>query len=497
MPSVADLIFIVVFFLLTCTSLSIKLLGDAGIGWHIRTGQQILASHAIPRTDVFSSVMSGKPWFAWEWLYDVVVGRLESSLGLNGVVWFTAAIIAATFAATFALLRSKGTNLFVALALVLLATSASTIHFLARPHVLTWLFAVLWLWILDSTSGPSFRRSSLRLWLLPILMVLWANLHGGFLLGFALIGIYWAAALRTWLSTREAGINETFEKIAARKRTWSLSLVAIASVVASCINPYGWKLHAHIYSYLTNRFLMDHIDEFRSPNFHGVAEKCFLALLLIAIAAAIARGKSIGMVPALLLLFATWIGLEASRNIPIAAILLAVAVGPALLRGFKPEFSLRMEHVDAQLQGHVWPIVAIAVLFVVAANGGRAGTLELMNAHFDSNRMPVGAAEFVKNQAASGAILAPDYWGGYLIYRLFPPMQVVVDDRHDLYGEPFLRSYLAAMHGEEDWKRFLLEHPSAYIVLPRQAALAAILAQSGEWKELYRDNTAVVFGKGR
>src|SRR5580692_2897942 len=89
MPSIAELIFIGLLCTLVFTPLSIKLLGDAGIGWHIRNGQQILALHAIPRVDPFSFRLF-EPWFAWEWLYDVVVGKLEAWCGLNGVVWLTA-----------------------------------------------------------------------------------------------------------------------------------------------------------------------------------------------------------------------------------------------------------------------------------------------------------------------------------------------------------------------------------------------------------------------
>src|ERR1700675_4604354 len=120
MPSVADLIFVLLLVTLVFTPLSMGVLGDAGIGWHIRTGQQIVATHAIPRVDSFSSTMSGKPWFAWEWLYDLVVGQLDSVLGLNGVVWLTAVVIAAVFGWMFRLLVARGTNLLVALVLVLL-----------------------------------------------------------------------------------------------------------------------------------------------------------------------------------------------------------------------------------------------------------------------------------------------------------------------------------------------------------------------------------------
>src|ERR1700730_11546496 len=93
MPSGADLIFIGLLGVLLLTPLSMRLLGDAGIGWHIRTGQQIVATPAIPRVDSFSSTTAGMPWFTWEWLYDLAVGQLEAALGLNGVVLLTAMLI--------------------------------------------------------------------------------------------------------------------------------------------------------------------------------------------------------------------------------------------------------------------------------------------------------------------------------------------------------------------------------------------------------------------
>src|SRR5579863_7383935 len=166
MPSVADLIFVAILCVLVFTPLSVRLLGDAGIGWHIRTGQQILATRAIPHLDPFSSTMAGKPWFAWEWLYDAVVGELEGKLDLNGVVWITAVVIATVFAWTFRLLIARGTQICVALGLALLALSASTIHFLARPHVVSWLFTLAWFWILDSSEGD-FLANRRRFWLLP------------------------------------------------------------------------------------------------------------------------------------------------------------------------------------------------------------------------------------------------------------------------------------------------------------------------------------------
>ena len=496
MPSISDTIFIALLVLLTCTSLSVRLLGDAGIGWHIRTGQQILHTHAIPRVDPFSSTMGGKPWYAWEWLYDLLVGQLDATLGLNGVVWFTAVAIAAAFAAMFCWLMRRGTNLLVALVLTMLAVSASTIHFLARPHVLTWLFVLVWFCLLDTTEQEGFHNRSParagKLWLLPLLMVVWVNVHGGFLFGFVLLGIYWLAALWAWARTREERLEDALTRSAARKRTTQLIQVGLLSVAASFANPYGWKLHAHIYSYLSNRFLMDHIEEFKSPNFHGSAQKCFLLLLLITVAALALRGRELRTSHVLIVLFAVYAGLYSSRNIPVASILLTLVTAPLIsIPALDFLFLKRMTAFQSRLRGHCWPILAIITTFLVAANGGRIGSNQLMNAHFDPNRMPVAAVDYLEQHELKSPVLSPDFWGGYLIYRLYPGTRVVVDDRHDLYGADFFQSYLKLMHGEPGWQDFLRDHPAECALLPKSSPLATPLQQTG-WIAIYQDDTAIL-----
>ena len=497
MPSVADLIFIALLTALVFTPLSVRLLGDAGTGWHIRTGQQIVAAHAVPRVDPFSSTMGGRPWFAWEWLYDLVVGQLEATLGLNGVVWFTALVIAAVFAWLFRLLIARGTNVLVALVLVLLAISASMIHFLARPHVMSWLFTLAWFWILDSSERDGFDGRSAqgrrRLWTLPLLMLVWVNVHGGFLVGFVLLGIFLLGAAWTWYRAKEGRIEELLQKIAAAKRMRTLAGAGLFSAAASLVNPYGWKLHTHIYHYLSNRFLMDHIDEFQSPNFHGVAQKCFLALLLITVAVLVVRGRELRMSAGLTVLFAIYAGLFASRNIPVSSILLVMVVGPLLPISVDTGFSRRMAAIEVGLRGHVWPILAMAVSLAIAANGGRVGSSVWMDAHFDPQRMPVDAVNYLEKHNLPGPVLSPDYWGGYLIYRLSPKSRVVVDDRHDLYGEAFFKSYLKLVHVEPGWNDFLREHGSSCLLLPKQAPLTNRLTESGGWKAIFVDDVAVVF----
>jgi hypothetical protein len=495
MPSVADLIFVTLLSLLLFTPWAVRLLGDAGIGWHIRTGQQILATHSVPRVDSFSSTMSGKPWFAWEWLYDVVVGQLDVWAGLNGVVWFTAVLIAAVFAGTFRALIVRGTNVLAAFGVVLLALGASTIHFLARPHVLSWLFTLIWFWILDSSERDGNRRNDL-LWLLPVSMFVWVNSHGGFLVGFVLLAIWWLAAIWKWQATKEGRIEEALAKLAAAARARKLLWVGFFSVLASLVNPYGWKLYAHIYSYLSNRFLMDHIDEFQSPNFHRIAPRCFLVLLLVVVACVAIRGRELRLSHGLVLLFATYSGLYSARNIPVSAMLLALVVGPLICRNDRPgdsqSFLQRMTTIDSRQYGHLWAVVIVMVTLGIAVNQRRLGSMKFMDAHFDSHRMPVAAVDYLETHPIKGAVLSPDIWGGYLIYRLAPETQVVVDDRHDLYGAEFFKSYLRMMHVEPGWQDFVREHHPSCLLLPRESALSAVLLESGKWKQTYQDDTAIV-----
>ncbi len=499
MPSVADLVFVAIVVALLFTPLVLRLLGDAGAGWHIRVGQIIAATHSIPRLDPFSSIMQGKPWFAWEWLYDVGVAYLDSRFGLNGVVWFTALMIAATFASLFRLLIRRGVNIAVTLLLTLLAVSSSTIHFLARPHVISWLLVLVWYWILSSADRePTHAR---RLYFLPVLMVFWVNLHGGFVLGFILLFLFWVGALWEWYSSDQEMWNSSESQFAGL-RLRHFTYVGALSLAASLINPYGWALHRHVYSYLTNRFLMDHIDEFQSPNFHGIAQRCFLLLMLIVFGAVVVHGRRLRISKILTLLFAVYSALYASRGIPTSAILLCVIGGPMLRRFSLPDlpgssrrqtFVQRMTAIELHQRGHMWAILAVIVTAAICFQGGKLGDHSLVDAHFDANRMPVKAVDFLIQNATVGPIFAPDYWGGYLIYRLYPKMLVVVDDRHDLYGSKLLESYLTTIHGELGWPQFLREHHPTYLVLPRKIALTGAISESPDWKLVYKDDTACVF----
>jgi hypothetical protein len=514
-PSAVDVMFIAILSLLAFTTLSARLLGDAGIGWHIRTGQLILATHSIPRVDPFSatapSTAPAQPapargWFAWEWLYDVLAGFLDAAAGLNGVVLFTALVIAAVFSSTFWLLLRRGTNILLALILVMLAESASMIHCLARPHVMSWLFTVAWFCILESSETDRRRQV---LWLLPLLMLVWVNVHGGFLVGFVLLAIYWCSAVWQWWRLKDDSFNDALRRIEIGRRIRTLTLTGILSGLATLANPYGFHLHVHIYHYLSDRFLMDHIEEFQSPDFHYVAQKCFAALLLLTLVALAGKKRKVEVSQGLVVLFAVYSGLYATRNIPVSSLLLVLVIAPWLSEAWEKfahrrhakarnaavemPFLQRMQAMELGLRGHLWPIAAAVLACWIAMHGGKLGTKSLMDSHFNAKRFPVAAVNYLEKENAPGPFVSLDSWGGYLIYRLYPRVRMVVDDRHDFYGDEFVKSYLKMVRVEPGWQDFLDQHPARSVLVPKDSALANILGETPSWHAVYSDDVAIAF----
>ena len=479
--------------------MAVRLLGDAGIGWHIRNGELILQTHSVTRVDPFSYTMGGQTWYAWEWLYDILIAALHHVFGLNGVVFFTALVIAATFALTFRFAIRKGGNVAVTVVLLMLALGASSIHFLARPHVLSWLFVVIWFQLLDDyTHHPG------RLFWLPFLMLSWANVHGGFIAGFVLLALYMIAEVYEYARNRETR-NLTSSKLKI------LGAITALSLVASLINPYGYKLHWHVYQYLTDRWLMNHIDEFLSPNFHGVAQQCFVLLLLISIGAWSVAPRKPRLVDVLVVLFAVYSGLYASRNLPVSCILLVLVIAPALSQAASAaatngdvamrtreffaridSFASRIGNLEPHFAGHLWPLAALLAGIIICARDGRFGTAQVFDAHFDPKHFPEQAVDVIQSRTIREPIFSLDSWGGYFIYRLYPEKKVFVDDRHDLYGAEFLKDYLKAIRVTPDWDTMLNSRRVNWVLVPVESSLANILKETHGWTIEYEDKVAIL-----
>jgi hypothetical protein len=427
-------------------------------------------------------------------------------MGLNGVIFLSALLIAGVFAGLFRKVVARTRYPLIAALLVVLAVFASSIHFLARPHLFTWAFTLIFWDILEdaTTSG-----SSRRLYWLPALMLLWVNLHGGFLVGLALIGLYLLGAL--WES---ATAQASDERAAATSAARKLGIAGVLAFVATFLNPYGYRLWLHIHDYLSSRFYMNNIQEFLSPNFHGAAEKFFAALLLLSLLALAVNRSRLRPSQLLLILFSVYTGLYAARNIPIACILLVLTTTPLLAGAIEQgsaaqelapraralflrwkNFAGRMADMELGLRGHVLPLGAVALTFVVCLNGGNLGARPLLRAHFDGKRFPVAATEFLAARGIRSQVFTPDYWGGYLIYRLGPDYKVFMDDRHDFYGEPFVRDYIKVKDIQLGWQEVLEKDRVNWVLVPPDWVLANALKELPQWRVIYDDHRAIIFAR--
>jgi hypothetical protein len=505
LPSVADVLFIALL-LGACAVAGRTLLADSDIGWHIRNGEHILATRSVPQADYFSYTMAGRPWYAWEWLYDAIIAGVHSYAGLNGVVLFGAFIFALTFALLFRFTLKSSGSLPAAMGLTFLSLTAASSHLLGRPHLVTWLFTLLWFEWLDLFQ----RGQRKRLLALPFLMLLWANLHGGFLLGVALLALFLAANLwtRFTASCRECRLH-------ASQRLGYLSIVLLLSLAATLVTPYGYRLHLHLGSYLGNRYLMDHISEFQSPNFHLLQVQAFALLLIVALVALALNRSRARALDLFTIAFSTWAGLYAARNVPIASILLSLVIAPILgatlgdlkdrqdiARGMRrlatavDEFSTRMGAIELRLKAHVLPAIVVGLL-VINPSGTGLFSQKGISLHFDEKRAPVQAADFMAEHNIRSHFYNPDGWGGYLIYRLYPNVQVMVDDRHDFYGAAFVQDHLTILNVGRGWRELLDKNQVNWVVVPVDSALANTLAVVDDWKLVHQDDTAVIFARAK
>jgi hypothetical protein len=214
----------------------------------------------------------------------------------------------------------------------------------------------------------------------------------------------------------------------------------------------------------------------------------------------------------LVLLLAAYSGLYASRSLPVSSLLLTLIVAPLLtqaigegransqvspgMQAFLSRWEARgsrMTGMDAHFRGHLWAGAAIVLGLVICAEQGKLGPRQWMNAHFDAKHFPVQAVEEISRRGLHEPGFAPDSWGGYLIYRLYPQTKIFVDDRHDLYGQEFLKDYLKAMRLTPDWDKFLNEKRVNWVLVPAESSLANMLEVTSGWNVVYRDGTAVLF----
>jgi len=183
------------------------LLSDCDTGWHIRTGDWMVANRLIPTHDVFSFSKPNGVWFAWEWLSDLLFAGLNHVGGLRAVVLLTLVLLCAVFTLLFRMAK-RHANPLVAIGVTVLAVASSSVHWLARPHLFTLLFLLLFFLLLERVREGRPRIAGIPYFvLLPAATVLWTNLHGGFIIGILMVAIYGVGELLTAAFTADAALR--------------------------------------------------------------------------------------------------------------------------------------------------------------------------------------------------------------------------------------------------------------------------------------------------
>jgi hypothetical protein len=426
------------------------LLNDPDTYWQVVVGQWILDHRAVPRTDVYSFTMNGQPWISTQWLAQLLFGATYRAFGWAGPVVLTAAAIASTFAmlARFLSQRltSNATLVFVAVAIALMFP-----HLLARPHVLAMPVMVAWVAglvaAMDRRGAPS--------WALLPLMALWANLHGGFVLGLALMA--------------PIGLDAIWRTPAAAQRSLLLrwATFGLAALVACCLTPYGWESLLAARRILNLGQALALIGEWRAANF-GHAGPLELTVL-IAFALVLWRGVTLPPMRIVLVLGFVFMALSHVRNAEVLALL-----APLVLAG----------PLAAQIGRGDSAAVAICVMAAtILVASTRRFTPDLRNS-------PVAAV--IELQKLHLSRVFNDYdFGGYLIASGVPTF---IDGRTELFGEKLMVDHnnASGLADPDDLFRLLADYKIEATLLRTQSAATKLLDRVDGWEKVYSDEIATI-----
>jgi hypothetical protein len=482
--------FTVVFFLLHLVVVwrlrADSILGDPGTGWHLVTGRYILETMSIPSHDIFSYTAAGKEWITDYWLFEILSATIERLGGLP----LYGAVCALIYGAIPVLLLRRmlrmGTGLVPAVVLTLMAYMVLTSHALARPHIVTYLLFALVLERLDRVQRG--ELSPRALWWIPPVTVVWCNMHGGFVAGLTLVGIFTLVAALRW---------RFFHDTDDRRRAIAFGVLLGAMALATLCNPVGTRLHLSILDQI-NPKSAGYFIEWQSPNFlsGGVPMKTFERLVLLLVALLACRRRVVSWVECALLLFFLDQALHSVRHMNLFAIVAAPIIARELsfiLDDLVPRAQARIARLAAQqemLRSHLLYFPLIGVGFAALAVAGATPlptTLDL--------QLSKPAAEFIRDHIDRfDRIFNTDDMGGPLIYGFWPRLKVFIDDRFFVYGDDFvIHKYVPLYYAQPGWDEVLREYAVTAAVVTAKTACDTLLRTSSEWELEYTDDKTSVF----
>jgi hypothetical protein len=460
---------------------------DGDLPRHLLLGRLIRETGSVPLTDTFSFRTVGYPSIPHEWLSQVILSLSTDLLGLSGVVVLTALLVTITWILVYLEASRRTNHLFALLLVTALGIAASMIHVLPRPHLFTYLFTALWIIVLERI-----RRDKPRSWgWLPLLMVLWVNLHGMFILGVILWGIYLAGSVmenpsRQWFSLKSTGV---------------MLLGGILMLVATFLSPTGFKIWEAVLSLGSNAYITSRIPEYQSANFHLPETWPFILLLLLMITAFARTPAKTSWTYILLALTFTGLALYTSRMIPLFAIVFVPVSAKAVGDWFEADFSTgrfatiekNISLTNSSSNGIIWMLLLLIAVILVFRSGGALDPENRGNV-FDAEFFPVQAVDWLNQHPQDGHMFNEFDWGGYLLLKLSPRQQIFMDGHTHIYGEALTREYETVTFLGNGWQEILNKYQIKWAIVRTGSPIARALEKEG-WKIVYSDKTSTVLRK--
>lgn len=458
---------------------------DLDLWWHLRTGKAIVES-GLPHRELFSFTARGVPWTTHEWLTQVLMWRLYESGGLPMLsVAFALSPVAAFVLAYKATARSAYPIL---VAMTLLAALSSVASFGVRPQVITLLFAALF--------GYALRRQWVERqparfppWLLvsaPIVSIAWANLHGGYLLGGALIIAYGGAE---WLDASCRGSAKQVAHAAGRA-----ALCGVLCIVAGLANPYGLELWATVADTLGHDWAQQHVAEWQPPDIRRPSWWPFAVYLAAGVASWAGPQREGKIRDLLIFLPAAFGALTSQRHIPLFAILTVPIVSANLSAWAGWTRRTTQSPGGTSRRTRFAALVASAALVVAIVTLRSPRVMAYTQARM-VERYPVRAIDHLEEAGLTRLHgFHPYDWGGYLIFRGVPTL---VDGRCVVFPEDLLRQSTEILLAKGEWRAFFNKHDIGWALLPRGAPLSTVLDEAEEWTRAHRDDVAEVWVPAR
>jgi hypothetical protein len=447
---------------------------DPDTWWHITAGDQILKTHTWPTSDTYSFTASGAAWIAYEWLGEVFMALAARAGGLAGLALFQKALVVALTLLLFyyAWLRSANSKAACVASVILLPVAP--VVFTLRPQLMGYVFLVLTLICLEQFQ----QGHDKSLWFLPLLFVVWANIHGTFVFGLVVIGLYWVTGLVSFQAGRLTATA------LAPKRRVKLLLTLLACLLAILVTPYGSQIAANPIEMATAQPLnIAHIQEWQPLSLSNPLGTYILFFAVVLFIAQVTLRIQYRLEELAMLVFGLYAAC-AHLRFAMIFVLFVIPVVARILTQWIPPY-------DASIDKPLLNIVVIVVV-LVAMIKFRPSTHTIEKAV--ASDYPAYAVEYLRQHPQNTGMFNEYGWGGYLIWQLSPEHKVFIDGRADLYEYSGLfPDYMAIISAQSDALRVLARHNIQSCLVRRNEALDALLTATPEWKQVYSDDVSAIF----